>query len=223
MVARATVRPAHARVTRVDDVVSDVVQRSWGWLARRGAIRHGTRQARRFGAFGDRSALIFPTIALFGQERIEIGEGTIIGPLSSLSAGMPFKDRQTGPPIVTIGDRCSLGKGIGIVGHERIVLEDDIWTGHYVYITDQNHGYEDLEVPIGTQMWRNAPVRVGAGSWLGHGSVVLPGADIGRHVVVAAGAVVGGTIPDNSVVGGVPGRVLRRYEPGQGWVRTERR
>ena len=66
-----------------------------------------------------------------------------------------------GDPIITIGERCTLGKGIGIVGHERIEIGDDIWTGHYVYITDQNHGYEDLDLPIGTQMWKNEPVSIG--------------------------------------------------------------
>ena len=97
-----------------------------------------------------------------------------------------------GDPIITIGDRCTLGKGIGIVGHERIEIGDDIWTGHYVYVTDQNHGYEDLDLPIGTQMWKNEPVSIGDGSWLGHGAIVLPGSRIGQHVVVAAGAVVAG-------------------------------
>ena len=52
-----------------------------------------------------------------------------------------------GDPIITIGERCTLGKGIGIVGHERIEIGDDIWTGHYVYITDQNHGYEERRPP----------------------------------------------------------------------------
>ena len=97
-----------------------------------------------------------------------------------------------GEPIITIGDRCTLGKGIGIVGHERVEIGDDIWTGHYVYVTDQNHGYEDLDLPIGVQMWKNEPVSIGDGSWLGHGAIVLPGSRIGRHVVVAAGAVVAG-------------------------------
>ena len=98
-----------------------------------------------------------------------------------------------------------LGKGIGIVGHERIEIGDDIWTGHYVYVTDQNHGYEDLDLPIGTQLWKNEPVSIGSGSWLGHGAVVLPGSRIGAHVVVAAGAVVAGIeVPDRSVVAGVP-------------------
>ena len=114
-----------------------------------------------------------------------------------------------------------LGKGIGIIGHERIEIGDDIWTGHYVYITDQNHGYEDVDLPIGVQMWTNEPVSIGSGSWLGHGSIVLPGARIGRNVVVAGGAVVtAGEVPDFSIVAGVPAKVVRRYESGSGWVPT---
>ena len=88
---------------------------------------------------------------------------------------MPSQAGLRGDPVITIGDRCTLGKGIGIVGHERIEIGDDIWTGHYVYVTDQNHGYEDLDLPIGTQMWKNEPVSIGDGSWLGHGAIVLPG------------------------------------------------
>ena len=129
-----------------------------------------------------------------------------------------------GDPIITIGDRCTLGKGIGIVGHERIEIGDDIWTGHYVYVTDQNHGYEDLDLPIGTQMWKNEPVSIGSGSWLGHGAIVLPGSRIGRHVVIAAGAVVAGIdVPDYSVVAGVPARVVRRYVGGRLGHRPPRR
>ena len=117
----------------------------------------------------------------------------------------------------------TLGKGIGIVAHERIEIGDDIWTGHYVYVTDQNHGYEDLDLPIGVQMWKNEPVVIGDGSWLGHGAVVLPGSRIGKHVVVAAGAVVAGLdVPDRSVVAGVPARVVRRYIAGEGWVPVPR-
>ncbi len=155
--------------------------------------------------------LSFPATVVFGEGRIAIGEHTAIGPYASLSAGMPMYADARGEPIITIGDRCTLGKGIGIVGHERIDIGDDIWTGHYVYITDQNHGFEDLDAPIGTQMWRNDPVSIGAGSWLGHGAIVLPGAHIGRHVAVAAGAVVtAGDYPDNCVLAGVPARVVRQ-------------
>jgi acetyltransferase-like isoleucine patch superfamily enzyme len=198
---------------------ADLVQRAWAATVRYGAIGPKHRAARRFHAFGDRSMISFPPSVIFGEGRIAIGAGTSIGPLASLSAGMPIHAGATGDPIITIGDRCVLGKGIGIVGHERIELGDDIWTGHYVYITDQNHGYEDLSSPIGTQMWQNAPVSVGSGSWLGHGCVVLPGVRVGEHVVVAAGAVVADDVPDNCVVAGVPARVVRRYADGLGWVR----
>jgi serine acetyltransferase len=73
-------------------------------------------------------------------------------------------------------------------------------------------------VPIGKQWPVNAPVSIGAGSWLGTGAVVLPGATIGRNVVVAAGSVVRGNVPDHCVVGGVPARVIRRYSGDGEWV-----
>ncbi|HWS47480.1 MAG TPA: acyltransferase [Acidimicrobiia bacterium] len=203
----------------IERVAGDVIHAAWTGVTRLGAIGPRHRRARAFGRFGDGSMIAFPQSVIFGEGRIAIGTGTTIGPLASLSAGMPSQADVRGAPVITIGDRCMLGKGIGIVGHERIDIGDDIWTGHYVYISDQNHGYEDLESPIGTQMWRNEPVSIGRGSWLGHGAVVLPGSRIGCHVVVAAGAVVAGIeVPDNCVVAGVPARVVRRYVAGEGWV-----
>jgi acetyltransferase-like isoleucine patch superfamily enzyme len=200
-------------------IAGDVVQATWERVVRYGAIGPRHRRARSFHAFGAGSFVAFPPTVIYGEGRIAIGERTTVGPLASISAGMPSQADLRGDPVITIGDRCMLGKGIGIIGHERIEIGDDIWTGHYVYITDQNHGYEDVELPIGVQMWTNEPVSIGDGSWLGHGSVVLPGSHIGKHVVVAAGAIVAGMeVPDFSVVAGVPARVVRRYEPGAGWV-----
>jgi acetyltransferase-like isoleucine patch superfamily enzyme len=200
-------------------VAGDAIHAAWNAISRFGAIGPRHRRARSFAHFGDGSLIAFPPTVIFGEGRIEIGEGSTIGPLATLSAGMPSQAGLRGDPVITIGARCMLGKGIGIVGHERIEIGDDIWTGHYVYITDQNHGYEDLDLPIGTQMWKNEPVSIGDGSWLGHGAVVLPGSRIGKHVVVAAGAIVAGIdVPDDSVVAGVPARVVRRYVEGDGWV-----
>ena len=199
-------------------LAGEVVQATWERVVHYGAMGPRHRRARHFHAFGDGSLVAFPPTVIYGEGRIAIGAGTTIGPLASISAGMPSQAGLTGEPVITIGDRCMLGKGIGIIGHERIDIGDDIWTGHYVYVTDQNHGYEDVDLPIGVQMWTNEPVSIGAGSWLGHGAIVLPGSRIGRHVVVAGGAVVaGGEIPDFSVVAGVPARVVRRYDPDAGW------
>jgi len=90
-----------------------------------------------------------------------------------------------------------------------------VWTGHNVYITDQNHGYEDVDRPISVQTMPEKPVRIGRGSWLGYGTVVLPGSDIGEHVVVGANSVVTGVIPSFSVAVGSPARVVRRFENGE--------
>ena len=207
----------------VERVAGDAIHAAWRGITRLGAIGPRHRRARAFHSFGDGSMIGFPQSVLFGEGRIAIGRGTTVGPLASISAGMPSQAGMRGEPIITIGDRCTLGKGIGIVAHERVEIGDDIWTGHYVYVTDQNHGYEDVELPIGVQMWKNEPVSIGDGSWLGHGAIVLPGSRLGRHVVVAAGAVVAGLhADDNTVIAGVPARVVRRYVAGEGWVPVPR-
>lgn len=194
-------------------------------MQRAGTIRAGSRQAQRFARFGSESSIGFPPTVLHGVERIEIGTKTAIGPQASLSVGMPVPLdplKTGGDPVLTIGDRCVFGKGVAIVAHERVVIGDDTVAGHYIYITDQNHGYGDLDVPIGRQMWKNAPVTIGDSCWLGHGAIILPGVTIGRHVVVAAGAVVTSDVPDYCVVAGAPARIVRRHVPECGWVATDR-
>ena len=60
--------------------------------------------------------------------------------------------------IVRIGPSCSIGRGSHIVAHQSIDIGADVFTGPYVYITDQNHVYDDPETPIGRQWPRNSPV-----------------------------------------------------------------
>lgn len=200
---------------------ADVLGWLWRWVQRAGTITPGSRAAARFARFGKGSSITFPPAVLLAPERIALGEDTMIGPDATLSAGMLTPLEGATDVVITVGDRCMLGRGITIIAHERVEIGDDTIAGHSVYITDQNHGYEDLTTPIGRQMWRNAPVRIGPGCWLAHGSTILPGTTIGRHVVVAAGAVVTGHVPDYSVVAGVPARIIRRYFPEHGWVRTD--
>jgi acetyltransferase-like isoleucine patch superfamily enzyme len=196
----------------------ELVRWAWDGVVELGAIGPRTRAGRRFGAFGAGSVICFPPTALVNERYIHIGAGTMIGPNVSLSAGMVPGQVCLTDPVVRIGDRCLIGRGSGIVGHLSIEIGDDVWTGHHVYVTDQNHGYEDVTLPISRQSQPERPVVIGSGSWLGHGAVVLPGARIGRHVVVAAGSVVTGELPDFCVAAGSPARPIRRSEPGAGWL-----
>jgi serine acetyltransferase len=195
------------------------IHQSWAAISRLGAITPNDARARRFGRFGRASCIAFPPGAMFGERWIWIGEETLVGPHVTLSAGMAPGQQMVTDPVVRIGDRCMIGRGSHIVGHLSIEIGDDVWTGPYVYITDQNHGYADVHTPIGRQWPTDLSVRIGSGSWLGAGAAVLPGSSIGEHVVVGAGSVVRGTIPDRCVVAGSPARVVRWYDDAdQAWV-----
>ena len=194
--------------------VGDAIGRVHAAVVDVAAIGPRSRRGRRFGAFGDGSVICFPPNTIFNERYIHIGERTMIGPGVTLSAGMVPGQQCITDPVVSIGDRCLIGRGSGIVGHLRIEIGDDVWTGHHVYVTDQNHGYEDPDVPISRQVQPERPVRIGAGSWIGHGAVVLPGAQIGEHVVIGANSVVTGDIPPYSVAVGAPARVVRSLRDG---------
>jgi hypothetical protein len=155
------------------------VIRTWEAAVELGAIGPDTRRGKRFGYLGAGSVICFPPNAIFNERYIHIGAGTMFGPQITLSAGMVPGQRMVSDPVISVGERCLIGKGSGIVGHLQIVIGDDVWTGHHVYITDQNHGYSDPDLPISRQVMPERPVSIGDGSWLGHGTVVLPGATIG--------------------------------------------
>jgi len=200
-------------------MAAELVRQSWRIACRLGEVRSGDPAARRFAAFGAGSAMGFPAGAVFGERWIAIGAGTLVGPWVTLTAGMTPGQVMVTDPVISIGDRCVIGRGSAIVGHLSVTVEEDVYFGTDVYVTDQNHGYADVTVPVGVQPPApERPVRIGAGSWLGTGVVVLPGSDIGRHVVVAASSVVSGCMPDHCVVAGAPARIVRRWVPDRGWV-----
>jgi acetyltransferase-like isoleucine patch superfamily enzyme len=198
---------------RTRRIAASVVRRLWRWARAVGTVSpddaHGFRQ------LGDGSLLAFPPGDVFGEWWIAIGSRTLVSAEVTLSVGMPGEtlDRSAAP-VVTIGDRCSIGRGTAIVARRSIVIGDDVTIAPNVYITDHNHTYGDVDVPIKDQYPTSEPVRIGDGTWIAAGATVLPGADIGRHVTVGAGAVVRGRVEDNSVVAGNPARVVRRHVAG---------
>ncbi|HEX3539508.1 MAG TPA: acyltransferase [Acidimicrobiales bacterium] len=201
------------------NLAAAAIHRAWEWIATVGCISPDDALGRRFRFMGPGSCIAFPPGAVFGEAGIEIGADTLVGPFVSLAAGMPgMPAAPPGGPIVTIGQRCSIGRGTSIVGLRRIEIGDDVAIAPNVYITDHNHRYDDVSVPIAGQWPAQDPVRIGSGSWLGTGVIVLPGSDIGSHVTVAAGSVVRGVVPDRSVVAGAPAKVVRQHDVTDGWV-----
>jgi virginiamycin A acetyltransferase len=99
-----------------------------------------------------------------------------------------------------VGPYCTLG----LVHVERDAL---LASGVHVPSGGRTHGLGDLSMPIRQQPGSLRTVRIGEGSWIGNGAIVM--ADVGRGTVVGAGAVVTRSLPDYVVAAGVPARVLR--------------
>lgn len=192
------------------------------WIERTGAIVPGTALAEEFGSLGRNSCIAFPPATLMGTRAIHIGVGTLVGRQCTLSVGYGDDDTSLPARGLVIGDRCVIGARTSLTAHESIVVGNDVWLGQDIFVSDASHGYQDPETPIGLQLGEHRPVRIGDGTWIGHGAIVLPGTTIGRNVVVAAGSVVRGDVPDHAVVGGVPARVLRTLV-GDEWVSPDGR
>jgi acetyltransferase-like isoleucine patch superfamily enzyme len=130
----------------------------------------------------------------------------------SIATGDP-----TGEPLIVLEDNCHLGFGSIISARNRIHLERDVLVGQSVIIVDHNHGYEDVTVPVLEQgVTAGGRVRIGQGSWIGHGAAIIaPRGEltIGRNCVVAVNTVVMRSIPPYSVVAGFPAAIIRQYDP----------
>jgi len=199
-------------------LLSGAAHGAWGWASHHIRITSGHPMARRFGAMGEGSWIAFPPGDHLNAHAVHIGRDCGISAEVALLVGMPDERwPHDGVPVISIGDRAVIGRGCWFNGRDRIVVEEDVTFAPHVYVTDHNHTYADPWLPVGKQIMQSDPVRIGSGTWLGTNVVVLPGADIGRNCAIAAGAVVRGTIPDHSVVAGVPAKVVRRWTKDGGW------
>ena len=111
---------------------------------------------------------------------------------------------------VVIGDYTRIGIHNTIIGPVTIGSHVNLAQG--ITITALNHNFEDKNKRIDEQGVSTKPVVIGDDVWIGANAVILPGVTIGKHAVVAAGAVVTTDVPDNTVVGGVPAKVIKKLQ-----------
>ena len=126
----------------------------------------------------------------------------------------------------------------------RIILHDDIRVAHhfqisvakiveieshvniapFVFISDHNHAFEDVTLPIkdqGIRVNEGDRVMIGEGTWIGTKTTIVGNVRIGKHCVIGANSVVTKDIPDYSVAAGIPARIIKRYDfEMKEWVRA---
>ncbi|SHL99392.1 Hexapeptide repeat of succinyl-transferase [Flavobacterium flevense] len=120
---------------------------------------------------------------------------------------------------LTNESNCNLIIGEGtIIGHlnhiyatGEIIIGKNVLTADKVYISDNLHKYEDVNIPVMHQGIRQlSKVKIGDGSWIGE-NVCVMGASIGRNCIIGANSVVTKDIPDYCVAVGSPARIIKKY------------
>lgn len=118
------------------------------------------------------------------------------------------------PFYTNIGRNISLGKNV-FINHAcsfldlgGITIEDEVMIGPRVSITSENHPVE----PSKRNTMLPGAVVIGRKAWIGAGATILPGVTVGANSVVAAGALVNRDVPPNTVVAGVPARILKQLD-----------
>ncbi len=109
---------------------------------------------------------------------------------------------------IKVGKNVFINSGCCFQDHGGIEIGDDVLIGQQVVIATLNHDFD----PLKRANMHPKPVKIGNSVWVGAHATILAGATIGDGAVIAAGAVVTKDVPANTVVGGVPAKILKTLE-----------
>ena len=108
---------------------------------------------------------------------------------------------------VVIGDYTRIGLHCTVIG--PVTIGNNVNLAQGITVSALNHNFEDTRLRIDEQGVNTSEIIIDDDVWIGANAVITAGVHIGRHSVVAAGAVVTKDVPEYSVVGGVPAKVIR--------------
>jgi len=130
----------------------------------------------------------------------------------SLGASSIIEDFSTinnGVGDVFIGDGSLIGMSNVIIG--PVTIGNNVILAQNIVASGLNHEYRDIKPPIKDQPVLVAPIVIEDDCWIAANSVITSGVTIGKHSVVAAGAVVTKSIPPYSIAAGNPAKVIKQY------------
>ncbi len=137
---------------------------------------------------------------------VEIGENFSIGRNSIIECTGVIRE---------LGEKLTIGKNVGIAANAfismrgKIEIGDDTILGPNVAIHAENHIFIDMNKVIRMQGATRKGIKIGKDCWIGSGVKILDGVTIGDGCVIAAGAVVNRDLPNYSVAGGVPAKIIK--------------
>ena len=116
--------------------------------------------------------------------------------------------RELGEELI-IGDNVGIAANAFIAMRGKVEIGSNTIFGPNVSIHAENHNFSDIDKPIKLQGATRKGVKIGEDCWIGSKAVILDGVTIGSHSIIAAGAVVTKDIPEYSIAGGVPAKIIK--------------
>lgn len=113
-----------------------------------------------------------------------------------------------GTGVITFGKGSYCGEYCVFGSNSFIKLGKNVMIAAAVTIRDTDHKYQDISKPMNQQGIYSEAVIVQDDVWIGHGATILKGVHVGTGVIIAAGAVVTTNVPNYSIMGGVPARII---------------
>lgn len=110
--------------------------------------------------------------------------------------------------FIRFGKKVFVNSGCMFMDRGGITLEDNVFIGPNVNIITENHAEEaELRHNVYTK-----PILIKKNVWIGASAIILPGVTIGENAIIAAGAVVTKDVPDNTIMGGNPAKIIRKIK-----------
>lgn len=100
---------------------------------------------------------------------------------------------------IKIGRNCFFNHRCSMTSMNKIEIGDNCTFGENILIYDHNHEHHGSDIPIKEQGYEVGSIQIGSNCWIGSNVVILANSKIGDNVVIAAGSIVFGEVPDNSV------------------------
>jgi acetyltransferase-like isoleucine patch superfamily enzyme len=141
-----------------------------------------------------------------GTEGITIGNNVGIGAHSNVIVSTSFNNIGKG---IKIGNNVGIGEFAYLGGAGGLEIGDDCIIGQYLSCHPENHNYQDTDILIRQQGVNRKGIKIANNCWIGSKVTVLDGVDIGEGSIIAAGAVVNQSFPANSIIGGVPAKLIK--------------
>lgn len=165
----------------------------------------GKVHAKRFQVQAGKNVYIGKHCALKGKSNIVLDDGVTVRPYAQIWSGGGTVRIGRGSEI---GERCRISIANSLEIGEKVLLSPN------VYITDCDHEYRNIDVPVIEQgiVQKGQAVSIGDGSYIGINTVIVGNVKIGKHCVIGANSVVTKDVPDYSVAVGILARVIKNIK-----------